>query len=60
VLGLVRTYQDQIEQNLAPKYVHGRLKQWLYQLKREYAEAGLVFEKIKTLKEFSQLREALK
>lgn len=59
VLKLVLIYLDQIEQNLAAKYVHGRLKQWLFQLQRQYAEAGLVFEKIKTLKEPSQLRAAL-
>jgi tRNA-dihydrouridine synthase C len=59
VLKLVVLYLSRIEQNLAAKYVHGRLKQWLFHLQREYEEAGCVFEKIKTIREPSQLRIAL-
>lgn len=59
VLNLVYHYLDQIEHNLAAKYVHGRLKQWLFHLQREYTEAKLAFEKIKTLREPSQIRIAL-
>ena len=59
VLQLVEAYLRQIEHDLAPKYVHGRLKQWLHHLKREYYEAAQLFENIKALKEPSQLRTAL-
>ena len=59
VLLLVQAYLQQIEHDLAPKYVHGRLKQWLHHLKREYYEAAELFEKIKAVKEPSQLRTAL-
>lgn len=59
VVDLVARYLDQIEQDLAPKYVHGRLKQWLHHLQREYQEAGQLFEKIKAIKEPSQLRLVL-
>ncbi|MCP4597081.1 tRNA-dihydrouridine synthase [Neptuniibacter sp.] len=59
VLKLVEQYLVQIERDIAAKYVHGRLKQWLHHLQREYDEAGVVFEKVKKLREPSQLRVAL-
>ncbi|MGI1670919.1 MAG: tRNA-dihydrouridine synthase [Neptuniibacter sp.] len=59
VLRLVLLYLNRIEQNLSAKYVHGRLKQWLFHLQREYAEASVAFEKVKTIREPSQLRIAL-
>ncbi|MFY0675970.1 MAG: tRNA-dihydrouridine synthase [Neptuniibacter sp.] len=59
VLKLVLLYLNRIEQNLSAKYVHGRLKQWLFHLQREYAEASVAFEKVKTIREPSQLRIAL-
>ncbi len=59
VLQLVLLYLNRIEQNLSAKYVHGRLKQWLFHLQREYAEASVAFEKVKTIREPSQLRIAL-
>lgn len=59
VLKLVLLYLNRIEQNLSAKYVHGRLKQWLFHLQREYAEAAVAFEKVKTIREPSQLRIAL-
>lgn len=59
VLKLVEIYLDRIEQDIAAKYVHGRIKQWLHHLQREYAEAGLLFQKVKKLKEPSALRVAL-
>lgn len=59
VLKLVLLYLNRIEQNLSAKYVHGRLKQWLFHLQREYVEASVAFEKVKTIREPSQLRIAL-
>lgn len=59
VLKLIELYLNRVEQDIAAKYVHGRLKQWLHHLQREYAEAGILFEKIKKLKEPSSLRLAL-
>ena len=59
VLKLVLLYLNRIEQNLSAKYVHGRLKQWLFHLQREYVEASIAFEKVKTIREPSQLRIAL-
>ncbi len=59
VLKLVEQYLVQIERDIAAKYVHGRLKQWLHHLQREYDEAGVLFEKVKKLRKASQLRVAL-
>lgn len=59
VLKLVEVYLNRVEQDIAPKYVHGRLKQWLHHLSREYPEAHVLFGKIKQLKEPNQLRLAL-
>lgn len=59
VLKFVALYLDRVEQDIAPRYVHGRLKQWLHHLSREYPEADILFDRIKTLKEPSLLRSAL-
>ena len=59
VLKLVEIYLGRVEQDIAAKYVHGRLKQWLNHLQREYVEAEVLFQKIKKLKEPSSLRLAL-
>jgi len=59
VLKLVELYLNRVEQDIAAKYVHGRLKQWLHHLQREYQEAGVLFQKIRKLKEPSSLRLAL-
>jgi tRNA-dihydrouridine synthase C len=48
-----------VEQDIAAKYVHGRLKQWLFHLQREYTDAAVLFEKVKKIKEPSLLRLAL-
>ena len=45
---------------MMPKYVHGRVKQWLNQLKRQYPEAKELFESIKTLRDCNDLERALK
>ena len=59
VLKLVELYLNRIEQDIAAKYVHGRIKQWLHHLQREYVEAERLFQKVKKLKEPSALRVAL-
>ncbi len=60
VLELIEVYLERIEQDIAAKYVHGRIKQWLHHLRREYSEAELLFQEIKKLKEPQALRLALK
>lgn len=59
VLKLVEIYLDRIEQDIAAKYVHGRIKQWLHHLQREYVEAEQLFQKVKKLKEPNALRAAI-
>ncbi len=56
---LVQNYLYRIEQDIAPKYVHGRLKQWLHHLKREYQEAEQLFEQVKTLRKPDELKAIL-
>ncbi|MFC3625161.1 tRNA dihydrouridine synthase [Vogesella amnigena] len=41
-------------------YAVSRSKQWLKMLQRNYAEAGIMFNKIRTLSDFSALESALK
>jgi len=59
VLPLVEHYLQRVERDIAPKYVHGRLKQWLNHLKREYSEADELFHKIKKLKHPAELKHAI-
>lgn len=59
VLQLLLDYFARVESDLAPKYVHGRIKQWLHQLKRHYPEAVVLFERIKTVTWLDQLRDLL-
>lgn len=59
VVPFIEAYLNRIERDIAPKYVHGRIKQWLSHLQREYKEAEMLFQKVKKLKEPSELRLAL-
>ncbi|WP_415885045.1 tRNA dihydrouridine synthase [Neptuniibacter sp. QD37_6] len=59
VVPFIEAYLNGIERDIAPKYVHGRIKQWLSHLQREYKEAEMLFQKVKKLKEPSELRLAL-
>ncbi len=59
VVPLVIQYLNQIEQDIAPRYVHGRIKQWLQQLQREYPEATVLFHTIKTLRQPAEIRQAI-
>lgn len=43
----------------APKAAHGRIKQWLHMLKREYPQAQALFLRLKTLRELPALQRAL-
>ena len=59
VLPFIERYLNRIEQDIAPKYVHGRIKQWLHHLQREYAEAGLLFYQVKRLKDPAEIRQVI-
>ncbi|MFW1676320.1 tRNA dihydrouridine synthase [Pontibacter sp. JAM-7] len=59
VVPLVLQYLEQIERDIAARYVHGRIKQWLQQLQREYPEAAMLFQQVKTLRQPEQIRQAI-
>ncbi|WP_415881568.1 tRNA-dihydrouridine synthase [Neptuniibacter sp. QD34_54] len=59
VVPFIEAYLNRIERDIAPKYVHGRIKQWLHHLQREYPEAGELFSQIKCLKAPSEIRQTL-
>ncbi|NVK44571.1 MAG: tRNA-dihydrouridine synthase [Oceanospirillaceae bacterium] len=56
---VLRGYFERMVSEMAPGYVHGRLKQWLNQMKRHYPEAEALFGEIKRLRDLDALRQAL-
>ena len=48
VSGLVRDFWRRTRHVYPPRYTSGRLKQWLAQLRRNYPEAGALFEQLRT------------
>ncbi|GGO76083.1 tRNA-dihydrouridine(16) synthase [Marinobacterium nitratireducens] len=56
---VLRGYFERMVREMAPGYVHGRLKQWLNQMKRHYPEAETLFGEIKRLRDIDALRQAL-
>ena len=57
---LVQQFMTMIEQQLAPKYVHGRVKQWLKMMSREYPEATVMMQEMRTLKQVDEVRDFLR
>ena len=57
---LLQQFLEMIEQKLAPKYVHGRVKQWLKMMSREYPEAKTMLQEMRTLKQVDEVRNFLK
>jgi len=57
-LGTLRTYAERLEQT-TPVLVQSRTKQWLHMMKREHAQAAVLFERIKTLHDIPLLKAAL-
>jgi len=56
---VLRGYFERMVVEMAPGYVHGRLKQWLNQMKRHYPQAEALFGDIKRLRDIAALRQAL-
>lgn len=56
---IVQGYFERMVAEMAPGYVHGRLKQWLNQMKRHYPQAEQLFLHIKMLRDIEALRQAL-
>lgn len=49
VLPLLAGYLDLVRAHVAPKHQAGRIKQWLHYLRRHYAEAQLLYDRVRTL-----------
>ncbi|GGK82652.1 tRNA dihydrouridine(16) synthase DusC [Amphritea balenae] len=56
---LMLQFLELVERHLAPKYVHGRIKQWLKMMSREYPQAGSLLQEIRTLKLAPEVRHYL-
>ena len=56
---LLRQFLELVEQQLAPKYVHGRIKQWLKMMSREYSEAMPMLQEMRLLKQVPEVRQFL-
>jgi tRNA-dihydrouridine synthase C len=59
IILLLLEYFDFVEQKLPPKYVHGRIKQWLHMMRPQRGEAEKLFFEVKTINELHDLRSIL-
>ncbi len=53
---LLLQFLDKVEQQLAPKYVHGRIKQWLKMMSREYPQAMPMLQDMRALTQVEEVR----
>ena len=59
IIQLLLEYFDFVEQKLPPKYVHGRIKQWLHMMRPQRGEAEKLFFDVKTINDLNDLRSIL-
>jgi tRNA-dihydrouridine synthase C len=59
IVHMLLEYFTLVEQNVMPKYVHGRIKQWLNMMKSQRPEAALLFDEIKQIRCLATLRSHL-
>lgn len=59
LLPLIYRYHHETIVSYPAKYCGNRLKQWLVYLRRQYPEAAVMFERIKTLRDQSALEQVL-
>lgn len=59
LLGFLLMLVEHSEHRMMPRYVHGRVKQWLQHLKRQYVEATPLFDRVKTINEVAVLKALL-
>ncbi len=59
IMQLLLEYFDFVEQKLPPKYVHGRIKQWLHMMRPQRDEAEKLFFEVKTINDLNDLRSIL-
>ncbi len=59
IISILLHYFAIVESQLPPKYVHGRIKQWLHMMRPQREEAEGVFREVKILSDLNQLRARL-
>ncbi|WP_271270370.1 tRNA dihydrouridine synthase [Aliamphritea hakodatensis] len=59
MLSVLEDYLERVVVQMAPKYVHGRLKQWLKMMQRRYPQAEQMLLEMRTLKEVGEVRSFL-
>lgn len=57
MLVLLKAFLELVVVQLAPKYVHGRIKQWLKMMQPQYPEAQAMLQEIRTLKQVDEVRQ---
>lgn len=56
VCELLLDYQSMLETHVAPKYVHGRIKQWLHMMRNSYSEIAELFPVIRSVSDPAEVR----
>jgi len=56
---LLLIFLELVVVQLAPKYVHGRIKQWLKMMQRQYPQAATMLQEMRTLKQVPEVRSFL-
>ena len=59
MLILLQQFMDMVELQLAPKFVHGRIKQWLKMMSREYPQAMPMLQEMRSLTKVDEVRQFL-
>ncbi|WP_290703494.1 tRNA-dihydrouridine synthase [Amphritea sp.] len=59
MLVLLQQFMDMVELQLAPKFVHGRIKQWLKMMSREYPQAMPMLQEMRSLTQVVEVRQFL-
>lgn len=59
ILAYLQELIAQSEHRMQPRYVHGRVKQWLQHLKRRYPEATPLFDRVKVINDIDRLKQLL-
>lgn len=59
VCQLLIDYQDALAAHVAPRYVHGRIKQWLHMMRNSYAQIADLFPRVKQVNDSAEVRVLL-
>ena len=59
IINMLLQYFTMVESQMMPRYVHGRIKQWLKMMRSQREEADGLFEEIKQIKDLNELRRHL-